>query len=116
MLTEFKFWRDADGTMRTNFRQWVVYHSPAGMEIGYGGSGPADAALNVLEIAARRMGYKPRRRSWLNGPATEHRVTDVALAHYQEFKWEFIATMPCEGGTISLDAVVEWLEAKVKEA
>ena len=33
----------------TNVPHLVVHHSPTGYEWGYGGSGPADLALNILD-------------------------------------------------------------------
>jgi len=49
----------------------VVKHSPTGMEWGYGGSGPADTALSILNWA-------------LDGK-------DVPVYLYQKFKWDFVA-------------------------
>lgn len=68
-------------------------HSPSGMEWGYGGSGPADFALNAL---AAYIGREAAERDGL----------------YQEFKWDFIAPMPFLGGTIKRKAVIEWLAVK----
>lgn len=56
--------------IRTNVYQKEVKHSPTGLEFGYGGSGPADMALNILLMFTDR---------------------DTAHNLYQEFKWEFIA-------------------------
>ena len=41
------FDRDQAGIARTNVPIKVVHHSPAGIEWGYHGSGPADLALNL---------------------------------------------------------------------
>lgn len=56
-------------------------HSPTGFSWGYGGSGPAQLALAIL--------------LHLNPVA-------VALAAYQAFKWEFVATWPASDFEISL--------------
>ena len=76
-----------------NIPHRFVKHSPAGLEWGYGGSGPADLALNALAA------YIGRKRAEKNGL-------------YQEFKWDFIARLPFEGGTIKRDDVMNWLKAK----
>ena len=47
MLETIKFWRD-NREARSNVAQSVVKHSPDGFEWGYGGSGPADLAYNIL--------------------------------------------------------------------
>lgn len=47
-------------------------HSPSGFNWGYGGSGPAQLALAIL----------------VNFTGNEA----FALAHYQDFKWHFLAT------------------------
>lgn len=59
--------------------EWV-WHSPDGFEWGYGGSGPADLALNILLAA------------------TEDR--DFAASNHQAFKWRFVASLPIAGGVI----------------
>lgn len=76
-----------------NIPHRFVKHSPAGLEWGYGGSGPADLALNALAA------YIGRKRAEEDGL-------------YQEFKWDFIARLPFEGGTIKRDDVMNWLKAK----
>jgi hypothetical protein len=42
--------RQQMGTVAFNINQAIVYHSPTGMEWGYNGSGPADFALNILNL------------------------------------------------------------------
>lgn len=39
----------------TNVEHKVVYHSPTGFEWGYGGSGPADLALNLAELVVEKV-------------------------------------------------------------
>ena len=68
--------------------EWV-WHSPAGCEWGYGGSGPANQALNILLAATGDR--------------------DFAAQHHQEFKWRFVAALPDEGGIVRGDDVVEWI-------
>ncbi len=81
-------WRE--GEPRVSIPQAIVKHSSTGYAWGYGGSGPADLALNIL---ARFIG---RERAEENGL-------------YQLFKWDFIAPLPYEGGVIRGDAVRAWL-------
>jgi hypothetical protein len=76
-----------------NIQQRIVRHSPTGFAWGYGGSGPADLALNVLSV-------------FIGQEASE----DL----YQNFKWEFIATMPYEGGTIPREKILNWVKEKQK--
>jgi hypothetical protein len=71
----------------------LVCHSPTGFEWGYGGSGPADLALNILTVFVD---------------------DDSARGLHQSFKWEFIATMAHEGGVIKAQAIIEWIEANIK--
>lgn len=68
-------------------QRWVV-HSPTGFEWGYGGSGPADLALNVLGL------FVPPPEAW---------------RLHQRFKWAVIARIPREGGVIEPDAVRAWI-------
>jgi hypothetical protein len=102
--------RDEDGGVRTNVPRTVVHHSPDGYEWGYGGSGPADLALNILEAMLHHMG-------WNGGtiPCYRGRCFAIAWALHQDFKWEFIATMPKGGGFLSYDTVREWIEKGTQE-
>jgi hypothetical protein len=68
-------------------RKYVV-HSPDGFEWGYGGSGPADLALNIL---AR---FLPAADAW-----------DL----HHAFKREFVATLPRQGGVILAKSVRQWI-------
>lgn len=78
---------------QVNIPHRIVKHSPDGFEWGYGGSGPADLALNVLSMY---IGRELAERDGL----------------YQEFKWHFIATMPYAGGAIKKEDVILWLASK----
>ncbi|GAV24774.1 hypothetical protein ciss_07070 [Carboxydothermus islandicus] len=74
-------------------------HSPDGFEWGYGGSGPAELALNILYVI------------------TEDK--ELARRFYQQFKWDFIAKIPYKGGVIKRDEVINWLRqqgCEIKEA
>ena len=66
-----------------------VWHGPTGFEWGYGGSGPADLALNILLAATGDR--------------------DFAAKNHQAFKWKFVAALPPEGGVIRGSDVEEWI-------
>ncbi|HZV49875.1 MAG TPA: DUF6166 domain-containing protein [Candidatus Dormibacteraeota bacterium] len=65
----------------------VVYHSPAGLEFGYGGSGPADLALSLL---ADLFGERPTRRQLEWGESR-------AWHHHQAVKRRFIVPLDAHG-------------------
>lgn len=67
--------------------QEYVRHSD-GLEFGYGGSGPADTALNILSLVV-----SPRE----------------AWRFHQEFKADHVATIPREGGRLELSTVRAWI-------
>ena len=79
--------RDENG-MHTNVPRRIIRHSPGGFAWGYGGSGPADLALNVLSVFAGQ---------------------EFAERYHQEFKREFVATLPHEGGTIKREDIIQWI-------
>ncbi len=72
----------------------IVYHSPTGMEWGYGGSGPSDLARSILADFA---GIK------------------VVDTFYQDFKWDFIAKQPEKGFQISGQEILDWLKRKIQQ-
>lgn len=67
--------------------RWLVHHSPTGFEFGYGGSGPADLALNILALVV-----SPKE----------------AMHLHQQFKWDHIANKKA-GDTLTLATVREWI-------
>lgn len=80
--------RGPGGSVLTNISQKIIQHSPAGFEWGYGGSGPADLALNILAM-----------------------YTDQQTAEelHQVFKWDCIAKLPFEGGIIKGREIKKWI-------
>lgn len=80
-----------NGRISTNVPHRIVKHSPTGFSWGYGGSGPADLALNILALFV--------------GPEVQNNP-----GLYQAFKNEFITTMPEYGGKIKKAAIMYWLE------
>lgn len=94
-----------------NVGQAVVVHSPTGFEWGYGGSGPADFALNVLNLfAIRFFGQKP---DFQAGRGAQGRCCQVAWDLHQDFKREFVARLPEEGGTIKGSDIKGWMAARL---
>lgn len=84
--------RREGGEAVINVAHRIVHHSPTGFEWGYYGSGPADAALNILAV-------------FVDGK--------TAWRLHQRFKEEFIANVPREGGTIQAERIREWILARV---
>ena len=74
--------------------KWV-WHSPSGFEWGYGGSGPADLALNIL--------YE----------ATGER--DFAARNHLDFKRDHVASLPQEGGVIEAATIREWIAKRQRD-
>lgn len=88
--------RRVDHMAKTNVQRALTLHSPTGFEWGYGGSGPADLALNILV----RFGL------------SEFDATNL----HQDFKWKFIAPMPAEGGVIRASEIACWVAEQRKAA
>lgn len=86
--------RDQSGKVHFNFYQQVVKHSPTGMEWGYGGSGPADFAINAL----LKIGVDK----------------DIATCPviYQNFKEQFVSILPATGGEILISDIKKFLKEK----
>jgi len=98
--------RTADGTIHVDVPCTVVHHSPTGFEIGYGGSGPADLALNILAYFFPGLDVKC---------AAGH-CSNRAWGLHQSFKWNFLAGMPREGGTITAAQINSWLACHADQA
>ena len=88
--------RDEQGYANANVLHGIVRHSPTGFEWGYGGSGPADLALNILTAI---IGQQEAEQGGL----------------YQKFKDDFIAAMPFEGGTIKAADIDVWIKENRKD-
>ena len=87
--------RDEHGNVVTNVPHSIIQHSPSGFEWGYGGSGPAELALNILAMFTDRQ---------------------TADELHQTFKWDFIAKLPYDGGIIKGREIRKWLREHRKEA
>lgn len=78
----------------TFLKQKIVLHSPDGFQWGYGGSGPADLALNMLYDYLQRTHRK--------------NAKSIAVDLHQPFKWEFIAGQVKEL-SITGEEIEKWL-------
>lgn len=76
-------------------KQKIVWHSD-GFQWGYGGSGPADLALNILYDYLLRTHRK--------------NAKSIAVDLHQSFKWDFIAR---QGKELSVngDEIEKWLNS-----
>ena len=92
----------------TNCPKLLVHHSPTGFEFGYGGSGPADLALNIIEAVLLNTKYHGERMRVFDGSCFE-KSYDL----HQDFKWKFIAKIPYNGGQIAYDTIVKWINERL---
>lgn len=116
---DVRIWRDRTGAVRANVRHSVVWHSPAGYGVGYAGSGPADLALNILNA------FIPPGRPWNSADDDRDDIPEkcfrgyasmFAVRHHQDFKRDFIATMPDKGGVIPAAMIAAWIQTKRRAA
>jgi len=111
---QFVFVRGISGLLSansifTNVPHLVVHHSPDGFQFGYGGSGPADLALNILEYTLASMGHTGENTNCYSG-----KCFLLAWKLHQKFKWEMIATMHSAANSISYTDVVKWIESQIE--
>lgn len=97
--------RDANNNVATNVPWLVKHHSPTGFEWGYGGSGPADLALNIVENALLHLGYAGERQDCFEGSC----FTLSWLMH-QKFKNTFIVYAAREGAVIDWEVVLNFVQ------
>ena len=97
-------WRAPDGTAISSLPQRHVHYAPMGFDWGFGGSGPADLALNVLALflplAPETSGVALRDGS---------SVSEAAWALHQECKYDLIATLPRSGGHLPAETIRTWI-------
>jgi hypothetical protein len=96
--------RAPDGTAISSIPQRHVHYAPTGFDWGFGGSGPADLALNVLALflplAPDATGVTLRDGS---------SVSEAAWALHQQFKYDLIATLPRSGGHLTAETIRAWI-------
>lgn len=105
--------RDGDddhAVVRTNVPHLVVHHSPSGFDFGYGGSGPADLALNACQFYLSSIGYVGEKIDCFDGVCWS-----LAYALHQDFKWHFISNAPHQGITIPMAEIKAWFDAHITE-
>jgi hypothetical protein len=97
-------WRAPDNTARSSIPQRHVHYAPTGFDWGYGGSGAADLALNVL---ARFLPLPPDATGVTLRDGSS--VSEAAWALHQAFKYDLIATLPRAGGHITAKMIGDWI-------
>lgn len=103
--------RDPDGVKHFNIFQVFRHHSPSGFEWGYGGSGPADFALNIIELFMRERGFPQKVRIW-----DGNKITRETQMLYQDFKRSrLFGSLPHRGGTIKGDDIRTWITRRLVE-
>lgn len=104
-----KFWIDpAGGGVRSNVPHSVLQHSRDGYAFGYGGSGPADLALNIAQALCILDRYEGRR---IDGDRGAGWAYDLAWACYQDLKWAFVASADRAGAEYKTKDLLDWLRA-----
>jgi hypothetical protein len=112
---------DDEGNRR-RLEHRVRYHSPDGFEWGYGGSGPAELALNILvdalgnEATCERCKGSGRRRGNVCPECRGFRIAEMVWRAHQALKWHFIAGLPDHRWSLERVDIVEWFERVVREA
>jgi hypothetical protein len=98
------------GTPCSNVPRVVTYHSPDGFEWGYGGGGPADFALNILEAFQpwQESGEEPVQ-------CYQGQCSAFAYRHHQRFKAEVVARLQLEGGLIEGARIRKWIAERARE-
>lgn len=102
---------DGLGGVYTNVPHLVVHHSPDGFEFGYGGSGPADLALNACQLYLNMMRYEGRKMKCYDG-----NCWTLAWALHQEFKNVFLIEVPRKGKSIPFELIHAWFEGHMTPA
>lgn len=121
MQTDVRVWRDENKHVQANVPHSVIWHSPDGFECGYGGSGPADLALNILNAfvpPGMPIDFE-KEGDWLRDDAAEKCfrgfASRFAVRHHIQFKFEFIGKMDEAGGRIEARVIREWIAARRAE-
>jgi len=98
------------GICVTNIPHLVVHHSPDGFEFGYGGSGPADLALNVCQLYLTLARYRGAQTKCYEGSCWT-----AAWALHQDFKREFISSMRRRGGDVPFEKIEAWFQKRMTD-
>lgn len=95
--------RYPDG-IETNVPHLVTHHSPTGYEWGYGRSGAADLALNILGAALQELQHKGEKVECWRGDCFQ-----LAWTLHQQFKVQVLGGLPQEGGFIYWPTLKAWI-------
>jgi hypothetical protein len=96
----------------TNVPHYVCWHSPSGYEWGFGGSGPAELALNIVEHVLRQEEFDGP--AWSEAKDHAGSCFAAAVGLHQEFKWAFVSKVPTIGGMLPYEVVKEWVMERVQ--
>jgi hypothetical protein len=104
--------------VHTNVPHLAVQHSPSGFEFGYAGSGPADLALNICMAAYTQLEGVTGGALKDSDPDTikvwgGQKVHRAVFEMYQDFKFQFIAPVPREGGEIDTAVILKWVSTRL---
>ena len=97
----------SDRETKTNIPSLIVYHSPAGFEWGYAGSGPADLALNIAEYVLRKENFEGS--GLVESPQDGRKCFTESWLMHQELKARFIAGVPEHGGVYNYEQIRQWV-------
>lgn len=114
---DVRIWRNGDTAQPcgASIPRSVIWHSPDGFNFGYGGSGPADLALNILNAFVPPVersdddDYTGEPLATDPVPCFKGKCSQFAAQHHQAFKAEFIAVLRDPGGTISAATIQAWI-------
>jgi len=99
----------------TNVPHLITRHSPDGYEWGYGGSGPADFALNIVENLLRMSGHIGPYRVYENYRGEKANVFELTEKIYQKFKFAFVGGFEKDGGSMPTVNALQWIESQVEQ-
>ena len=104
--------RTSKGARLTNVPHYVIHHSPTGYEWGYGGSGPADLALNIVEAALRALLYDGELYRCWDGECFR-----LSMSLHGALKWQFIAPLDRDAPEHVLDwtEIIEWIKTEANK-
>jgi hypothetical protein len=104
LIEGVRCWRAPDGTARSSLPQRHVHYAPTGFDWGFGGSGPADLALNLL---ARFLPLAPEATGVVLRDGSS--VSEAAWALHQAFKYDLLVTLPRSGGHLTPETIRAWI-------
>lgn len=117
---DVRIWRNGDTgePCGASIPRSVIWHSPDGFNFGYGGSGPADLALNILNAFVPPVerddsdDYTGETLATDPVPCFKGKCSHFAAQHHQAFKAEFIAGLRDPGGTIAAATIQAWIASR----